>query len=324
MPLDPQVEKILHWARRASVAPYPALGAARAREHYAAASATLDIVPPPLHAVEDLRVAFPGRALRVRQYAPWPLDLGAPRPALLFFHGGGFTIGSIDTHDRVCRMLALGGDCLVFSVDYRLAPEHRFPSAQDDAFEALAWLRTQAIALGVDPARIGVGGDSAGGTLAAATAIHARDRGWPLALQLLIYPGVSSHQDTGSHRRFAAGYLLDADTVQWFFGQTLRDERDRLDWRFAPLCAPDLRGVAPAWIAGAEYDPLIDEDRRYADRLRAAGVPVRFVQYDGMIHAFFQHAGFVQAARRAHADACAALRAAFRGDDAGPPYGIHP
>lgn len=317
MALDPQVEKILYWAQRASVPPYPELGAVQAREHYAKASATLDIVPPPLHEVEDHEVDLPGRVLRVRQYAPWPHSWADPRPALLYFHGGGFTIGSVETHDRVCRMLALGGDCLVFSVDYRLAPEHRFPSAQDDAFDSLAWLRDESTAFGVDPARIAVGGDSAGGTLAAASAINARDRGWSLALQLLIYPGVSSHQDSDSYRRFATGYLLDAQTVQWFFAQTLRDERDRLDWRFAPLRASDLRGVAPAWIAGAEYDPLIDENRAYAERLREAGVPVRFVQYDGMIHSFFQHAGFVQAARRAHRDACAALREAFGHPEAG-------
>src|SRR5690606_5898002 len=144
--------------------------------HYAKASATLDIVAPALHAVEDFALALPGRSLRVRQYAPWPHSWADPRPALLYFHGGGFTIGSVDTHDRVCRMLALGGDCLVFSVDYRLAPEHRFPSAHDDAFDSLAWLHHEAVALGVDPARIAVGGDSAGGTLAAASAIHARDR----------------------------------------------------------------------------------------------------------------------------------------------------
>ncbi len=311
MTLDPQVRQILQWAQRARTPPYPQLGVQAAREHYARAAATLDIVPPPLHAVHDHAVALPGRTLRVRQYAPWEQNLGEPRPALLFFHGGGFTIGSVDTHDRVCRVLALGGDCLVFSVDYRLAPEHRFPSAHDDAFDSLAWLRDEAHGLGVDPLRIAVGGDSAGGTLAAACAIHARERGWPLALQLLLYPGLASRQDSDSHRRFARGYLLDADTVQWFFAQVLRDPRDRDDWRFAPLVLPDLAGLAPAWIAGAEYDPLIDENRAYAGRLRAAGVPTEFVQYDGMLHSFFQHAGFVRAARRAHEDACAALRRAF-------------
>ncbi|MBN9460949.1 MAG: alpha/beta hydrolase [Burkholderiales bacterium] len=311
MPLDPQIEKILYWAQRAKAPPYPQLGAVLARELYTKASATLDIMPPALHEVRDLELALPGRTLRVRQYAPWPHSWAEPRPALLYFHGGGFTIGSVDTHDRVCRMLALGADCLVYSVDYRLAPEHPFPAAADDAFESLEWLHREAGALGVDPARIAVGGDSAGGTLAAASAIHARDRGWPLALQLLVYPGLSSRQDTDSYRRYARGYLLDIDTVQWFFAHLLRDERDRHDWRFAPLLADDLRGVTPAWIGAAEYDPLVDEDRAYAQRLREAGVAVTFIQYDGMIHSFFQYGGFVPTARQAHADACAALREAF-------------
>lgn len=311
MSLDAQIEKILYWSQRAKAPPYRQAGVALARELYAKASATLDIVPPTLHEVRDLELSLPGRSLRVRQYAPWPHTWAEPRPALLYFHGGGFTIGSVDTHDRVCRMLALGADCLVYSVDYRLAPEHPFPAAADDAFESLAWLRREAESLGVDAARIAVGGDSAGGTLAAASAIHARDRGWPLVLQLLVYPGVSSHQDSDSWRRYAHGYLLDTDTTQWFFAQLLRNEHDRLDWRFAPLLAEDLRGVAPAWIGAAQYDPLVDEDRAYAQRLREAGVAVTFVQYDGMIHAFFQYGGFVPTARRAHADACAALRGAY-------------
>ncbi|MFP5407347.1 MAG: alpha/beta hydrolase, partial [Gammaproteobacteria bacterium] len=194
---------------------------------------------------------------------------------------------------------------------YRLAPEHKFPAAADDAFDALAWIRAEAGSLGVDLGRLAVGGDSAGGTLAAACAIHARDRDWPLALQLLIYPGLSPDQQTASHRRLAEGYLLDERTIQWFFEQYLRTPEDRIDWRFAPLLAPDLRGVASAWIAAAEYDPLHDEALDYAQRLREAGVPVELVDYPGLIHSFFQHGGFVPAARRAHADAGAALRRAF-------------
>lgn len=315
MPLDPQVEKILLWAKRANAPAYHDIDADAARAHYERIAGTLDIVTPDLHEVVDFEVPLPGRSLRVRQYAPWPHHWAEPRPALVYFHGGGFTIGSVDTHDRVCRVLARGGDCLVYSVDYRLAPQHKFPAAADDAFDALAWIRDEAQSLGVDLARLAVGGDSAGGTLAAACAIHARDRGWPLALQLLIYPGLSHDQQTGSHRRFASGYLLDAETVQWFFDQYLRGPEDRLDWRFAPLLAKDLAGVAPAWIAAAEFDPLHDEDLAYAERLREAGVPVELVDYPGMIHAFFQHAGFVPAARRAHDDACAALRRAFGGFD---------
>jgi acetyl esterase len=311
MALDPQVEKILYWAQRASAPPYPELGAQLARAAYAKAVATLDVAPVPLHDVQDLRVALPGRSLTVRQYAPREHTWAEPMPALLFFHGGGFTIGSIDTHDRLCRVFAAGADCLVYSVDYRLAPEHPFPAAADDAFDMLAWIDREALSLGVDPKRIAVGGDSAGGTLAAATAIHARDQGLELAMQLLIYPGLGSRQDTDSHQRMAHGYLLDAEVIQWFFRQYLRSEIDRDDWRFAPLMAPSLSRVAPAWIGLAQFDPLVDEGLSYADRLRSAGVPVTTIVYEGMIHSFFQHAGFVQKARKAHQDACAALRNAF-------------
>lgn len=311
MPLDPQIEKILYWAERAAAPPFMEIGAQAARELYAKTVVTLDIAPRPMHEVHDHALRLPGRTLGIRQYAAEPHGWARPMPALLYFHGGGFTIGSVETHDRICRMLAADGQCLVFSVDYRLAPEHPFPAAVDDAFDSLHWLLAEAGSLGVDPARIAVGGDSAGGTLAAATAIHARDRGIALALQLLIYPGTAGGQHTESHRRLARGYLLDAEVIRWFLGNYLRSDIDRDDWRFAPLMAPSLARVAPAWIALAEFDPLVDEGLDYAERLRTAGVPVDCVVYEGMIHAFFQHAGFVVKARQAHADACAALRSAF-------------
>ena len=311
MALDPQVEKILYWSQRAAAPTFPQLGAQLARVAYAKMALTLDVAPVPLHDVQDIVLELPGRRLTVRQYAPREHTWAEPMPALLYFHGGGFTIGSIDTHDRLCRVLAAGADCLVYSVDYRLAPEHPFPAAADDAFEALAWLDREALSLGVDPRRIAVGGDSAGGTLAAASALHARDTGIDLVLQLLIYPGLGSMQDTDSHRRLARGYLLDAEVIQWFFHQYLRSELDRNDWRFAPLMAPSVARVAPAWIALAQYDPLLDEGLSYAERLQTAGVPSSATVYEGMVHGFFQHAGFVVKARQAHADACAALRAAF-------------
>lgn len=311
MALDPQIEKILYWAQRAAGPTFPQMGAQMARVVYEKMTPTLDVAAVALHEVIDLSVALPGRTLRVRQYAPRAHTWSQPMPALLFFHGGGFTIGSVDTHDRVCRVLAAGADCLVYSVDYRLAPEHKFPAAADDAFDTMAWLSREAASLGVDPTRIAVGGDSAGGTLAAACALHARDLGMPLALQMLIYPGLASRQQSESHQRLAHGYLLDADVIQWFFQQYLRDDADRDDWRFSPLMAPSVAHVAPAWMALAEFDPLVDEGLDYAERLRTAGVPVQCTVYPGMVHSFFQHAGFVVGARRAHEQACEALRAAF-------------
>ena len=230
----------------------------------------------------------------------------------MYLHGGGFTVGSIATHDALCRKLAHDAGCAVVSVDYRLAPEHRFPVAVNDAFDALQWLVQEAPLLGIDAARLAIGGDSAGGTLATVCAVLARDAGIPLRLQLLIYPGTSARQDSASHARFAEGYLLSGETIQWFFAQYLRDDHDRDDWRFAPLDAaggqPDFAGVAPAWITAADHDPLYDEDIAYAAKLEAAGVRVTLARYEGMIHEFFKMGGFVPEVARAHADAVAALR----------------
>lgn len=309
--LDPQVARILEGVNRGGGARWHELGVTAAREHYARSVVMLERPPLPMHEIHDLEIVLPDRRVAVRQYVPIAHAWAQPQPALLFFHGGGFTIGSIQTHDRLARALAHEGRCHVFSVEYRLAPEHRFPAAVDDAFAALDWLLAQAEVLGVDRSRIAVGGDSAGGTLAAATAIHARDRGIALRLQLLLYPGLSARQDTQSHRRFARGYLVDDDVVQWFFGHYLRDDADRDDWRFAPLLAPRLERVAPTWLALAEYDPLVDEGQAYARRLSQAGVPVQCTVFAGMAHSFFQHAGFVTAARRAQAQAGLALRRAF-------------
>ena len=307
MALDPQVEQLLAWVKRAAAPSFAQIGAQAARALYERTTLTLDIAARPMHLVEDLSAALPGRTLRVRRYQP---TAAVPGSALLYFHGGGFTIGSVDSHDRVCRMLAEGAECQVFSVDYRLAPEHPFPAAVDDAFDSLDWLRAQALRFGIDLERIAVGGDSAGGTLAAVTAIHARDRGLPLALQLLIYPGTGGGQDSGSRQRLAEGFLLDAEVIDWFMRNYIPAGTDREDWRLAPIRAA-LEGVAPAWLGLAEYDPLVDEGLAYAQRLRAAGVPTDCTVYEGLLHAFFQQAGYVVSARKAHADACAALKAAF-------------
>lgn len=320
MALDPKIAQLIEWTRRAGRGDYAGMTPQAAREHYARAVVTLDIAPIPMAEVHDHEMDLGNRTLVLRQYAPRALSWVEPSPGLLFFHGGGFTIGSIDSHDRVCRALAAGACCQVLSLDYRLAPEHRFPAAHDDAFDALHWVRREASSLGLDASRLAVGGDSAGGTLAAATALHARDRGIELALQLLVYPGTSDRQDTGSHRRFAEGYLLDAKVIQWFFDNYLRNEADRQDWRFAPLLA-SLEGVAPAWIAVAQYDPLRDEGIAFARRLEQAGVAVEAIEYAGMVHAFFQHGGYVGTARRAHADASAALARALGTDPATEPGG---
>jgi acetyl esterase len=225
---------------------------------------------------------------------------------LLYLHGGGFTVGSVDTHDILCRELAELSGWAVLSLGYRLAPEHRFPVAADDAWAALRWLAAQRSALGLSDARLAVGGDSAGGTLATVNAIRARDAGLPLALQLLFYPGTAARQDSDSHRRYGRGLVLEAAHIEYFFDQYIAAS-DRDDWRFAPLNAPDLEGLAPAWIALAECDPLFDEGIAYADKLRAAGVPVELEVWRGVTHEFIKMGRALPEAREAHAAAARAL-----------------
>jgi acetyl esterase len=306
--LDPAMRRVLAHIERARRTPLLQLEPAQARAAYAAGADMLEIPKPVLSRVQELSIpARDGYAIPARLIAPSLERL----PVLLYFHGGGFTIGSIETHDVLCRRLAELAGCAVISVDYRLAPEHRFPTAADDAWDATIWLAANGTVLGLDGARIAVGGDSAGGTLAAVCALLARDANLPLALQLLFYPGCSAHQDTPSHRRFGSGFLLDAEQIQWFFSLYLRSPADRDDWRFAPLDAPDVDGVAPAWFGLAECDPLVDEGLLYADRLRAAGVQTDLEIYRGMTHEFIKMGRAVSTARQAHSDAAAALRKAF-------------
>lgn len=307
--LTPAMRSVVERMARAGHPPLHALAPPEARAAYEAGAGVLELPKATLARVEDLRIpARDGAELPARLYAP---GTEAGLPLLLYLHGGGFTIGSIDTHDVLCRELARLAGCMVVSLGYRLAPEHRFPTASNDAWDALAWLAAQARALGADPARLAVGGDSAGGTLAAVNAILARDAGLPLALQLLIYPGTTAHQDTPSHAHFADGLVLDEPAISWFFGNYVQSRAEREDWRFAPLLAPDVDGVAPAWLCLAECDPLVDEGVQYADKLRLAGVPVDLEIYRGVTHEFIKMGRAIPEARQAHADAARALRAAF-------------
>jgi acetyl esterase len=319
MPLNPKIEQVLDMIARAKRPQLHELTPQQARASYEKSAPILEIASAPMFSVEDLQIpARDGATIRGRLYQPVEPSWAEPAPALVYYHGGGFTVGSVDTHDALCRMFARDGRCAVLSVDYRLAPEYRFPTAVEDAFDALSWLHAHAAEYGVDAKRLAVGGDSAGGTLATVCAVLARNGGIELVLQLLIYPGTGGYQQTGSHSRFSNGFLLLSDTIQWFFNLYVRDNSDRDDWRFAPLDgkrgAPDFSGLAPAWIATAEYDPLSDEGEAYAEKLRAVGNPVTLKRYPGMIHEFFKMGGFVTAVAEAHADAASALRAAF-GDE---------
>ena len=305
----PTMRLLLERMARAPYPPLHTLSAQAAKQAYEKSAGVLEVPKPELARVHDLVItARDGAALRARLLAP---SSDAGLPVLLFLHGGGFTIGSIDTHDTLCRMLAKLSGAAVLTLEYRLAPEHRFPTAVNDAWDALQWLAGEgARTLGLDATRIAVGGDSAGGTLAAVSAIQARDAGLPLALQLLIYPGTTAHQDTPSHATHADDPMIDKAQIDWFFGQYI-DESQREDWRFAPLLADDVEGVAPAWLGLAECDPLVDEGVLYADKLRAAGVPVDLEIYRGVVHGFVQMGRALPEARRFHHDAAQALRQAF-------------
>jgi len=286
-----------------------ALSAAQARAFYDMGGPLLDLqAAPHVDRVQDMAIpARDGYAMPARLYAP---QHATPLPVLLYMHGGGFTVGSLTTHDVLCRQLSRQGHCAVISLDYRLAPEHRFPTAVHDSWDALNWLHQNGHTLGLDTARLAVGGDSAGGTLGAVCALMARDAGLPLSLQLLFYPGCGARQDTASHEAFAEGFMLDKDTVAWFFANYI-ETKDRDDWRFAPSLASDHSGVAPAWIGLAECDPLVDEGVGYADTLRMAGVPVDLEIYRGVIHGFITMGRAIPDALKAHADAGRALKQAF-------------
>lgn len=295
--------------QRAGRAPMHAMSAAQARAFYDIGGPILDLQPPPaVDRVEALFIpARDGHDMPARLYAP---HHETPLPVLLYFHGGGFTVGSLNTHDVLCRQLSRQAHCAVVSLDYRLAPEHRFPTAVNDSWDALNWLHQNGHTLGLDTTRLAVGGDSAGGTLSAVCALMARDAGLPLCLQLLFYPGCGARQDTASHHSFAESFMLDKETVDWFFANYI-DAKDRDDCRFAPSLASDHSNLAPAWIGLAECDPLVDEGVNYADTLRMAGVPVDLEIYRGVIHGFITMGRAVPDALKAHADAGRALKNAF-------------
>jgi acetyl esterase len=229
---------------------------------------------------------------------------------LVYLHGGGWVVGSLETHDGVCRALASRTPCVVAAVDYRLAPEHRFPAAVEDAWAATAWVAEHAASIGGDPDRIAVGGDSAGGTLATACAIRARDHGLRLALQLLVYPVTDHRFDTASYEECAEGYGLTRDAMRWYWAQYLGPD-DGSSPEASPLRAADLAGLAPAHVVTAEYDPLRDEAEAYAARLEEAGVPVRLDRCEGLIHGFLRMPGTIRRADAVLDDAAAALREAF-------------
>ncbi|KMO41470.1 alpha/beta hydrolase [Methylobacterium aquaticum] len=317
--LHPDVEALLEMVaagvESGARVPLPRLTPEQARADFDASSPLLDVAVAALPHEAALRLPMrDGERIAARLYALHRPDPAAPLPVTLALHGGGFVVGSLDSHESLWRDLAVRSGAAVLAVAYRLAPEHRFPTAFEDACDALAWIGREGRNAGLDPGRVALFGDSAGGTLAAGLALAARDTpGLPRpCLQVLAYPGLAARQDSNSYRRFGRGYLLEAETVAWFFAQYLRDEADRRDWRFAPLEAADLAGTAPALIVLPACDPLLDEGRAYGERLRAAGVSVTSRIVPGMVHEFLRMGNVVEDALVVRAEIADALAAAFR------------
>ena len=309
MSLHPQVAALLERAAHSPLPAYHTVTPFVARRIYRETRALLSPEP---EAVSLARLLVAPGPVAIRMYRPAGTGKEAVLPALVYFHGGGWTIGDLDTHDPLCRQLANGARCAVFSVDYRLAPEYAFPAAVDDCIAATRFVAEQAEALRIDRSRIAVGGDSAGGNLAAVVALHARDAGGPaLAFQLLIYPATDQRCSFPSHQKNGAGYLLTREAIEFFRRCYLPDEAHWVDWRASPLLAESHAGLPPALVLTAGYDPLVDEGRAYAERLQRAGVQASYREFSDMVHGFLLFGGVLDTANAAAAQCCAALRAIF-------------
>jgi acetyl esterase len=311
MSLDPQAKALFDFLGITQLAPLETMTPQEARQGFEKlAEARRQIVPEPVDQIRDLKIPGPAGEIPIRVYSP---KVQSPAPALIYFHGGGWVLGDLESHDHVCRALANSAPCVVLSVDYRLAPEHKFPAAVHDSFAATQWIADHARELGVDASRIAVGGDSAGGNLAAVVSQIARDRGGPkLIYQLLIYPGTDMRMGFPSIDENADGPLLTKPAMQWFVNHYLNGEEDRTDPLASPFLASNLRGLPPAFIITAECDPLRDEGEAYGLRLEEAGVPVDIEQYEGMPHGFFSFGAALEGGRRAFADTSSRLRSAFQ------------
>jgi acetyl esterase len=310
--LHPQAQAWLDFLKARGVPPTHTLSVADARQAYRDRRSVTQPAPPEVALVRELSAELAHGAVALRLYRSIGSAADAQLPVLVYFHGGGWTIGDLDTHDTLCRELANGAGCAVVSVGYRLGPEHRFPSAVDDCIAATRWVRTNAVDLGIDAARLAVGGDSAGGNLAAVVTIALRDSGdAPIAFQLLIYPATDMRCTAPSHASNGQGYGLTSDTIAYFRDHYIDDAAHDLDWRASPLLHPDLSRLPPAFVLTAGFDPLRDEGLAYADALAAAGNATTCVCFERQIHGFILMGKLLDEAHAAVALCASELRRAF-------------
>jgi acetyl esterase len=308
MPLDSQAKQLMDQLSASGMPPLEEMGVEGARQAILAMT-QMGGDPAAVASVTDRTIPGPAGEIPVRIYTPAGKP---PFPVLVYFHGGGWVIGSLESHDGTCRDLANGAGSIVVSVDYRLAPENRFPAAAEDAYAATKWVAENAASIGADAGRVAIGGDSAGGNLTAVVALMARDRGGPrLAFQLLVYPVTDVARDTRSYEENADGYFLTRKAMEWFWGHYLGRPTDGENAYASPLRAASLAGLPPALVITAEFDPLRDEGEAYARRLEEAGVHVRLKRYDGMIHGFFGMGRVLDQGKQAMAEATGHLRLCF-------------
>ncbi|MDB5914154.1 MAG: alpha/beta hydrolase fold-3 domain protein [Ramlibacter sp.] len=285
--LHPQAQALMRLMEERGVPPTHSLGPQQARDFYRERRTFTQPDPPEVGAVRDLAAPGPAGPIPLRSYRPMGAAPGTVLPVLVYYHGGGWVIGDLDTHDVLCRQLCNGSGCAVVAVDYRMGPEARFPAAVDDAIAAARWVSSHAAELKIDPARLAVGGDSAGGNLAAVVALAARDSAdLPIAFQLLIYPATDQRRGWPSHTSNGQGYLLTRDTMDYFHDHYIDDKKHDLDWRASPLLHPDHAKLPPAFVLTAGYDPLRDEGLQYAHALSAAGSRAALVNFERQIHGF--------------------------------------
>lgn len=310
--LDPQTQAVLRAVVEQGIPPVNELTPQEARAAYIRRRELTQPASVDVGSVTDILIDGPESKLPVRVYKPEQNQPDSGLPALVYFHGGGFVIGAIETHDSLCRQLCLESGCAVLSVEYRLAPEHPYPAAAEDAIAATRWVHANAASLGLDPSRIAVGGDSAGGQLAAVTSIALKnDPDIRLAFQLLIYPVVDALMQCNSIERNGSGYMLTKDNLTYYYGHYFPEEADRSHWMASPLYTADLQGLAPAFVMTAGFDPLHDEGLAYADALSKAGVATHYVCFARQIHGFLPMGKVIDEANLAVSTCAAALRRAI-------------